>query len=75
MNKFHGLGTALITPFQPDGSVDYKALEQLLDLQIAGGADYLVVLGTTAEAATKNQWHSACNMVFNSLHDSVTLIV
>ncbi len=47
-----GLGTALITPFKADKSVDYEALAALLDKQIAGGVDYLVVLGTTAETAT-----------------------
>lgn len=49
---YNGLGTALITPFLPDGTIDYKALEQLLESQINGGADFLVVLGTTAETAT-----------------------
>ena len=48
----HGLGTALITPFQADGSVDYEALARLLDTQLTGYVDYIVVLGTTGEAAT-----------------------
>ena len=47
-----GLGTALITPFDASGKVDYKALAQLLDTQLTGFVDYLVVLGTTGEAAT-----------------------
>lgn len=47
-----GLGTALITPFNEDKSVDYEALSRLLDLQMSGNVDYIVVLGTTAEAAT-----------------------
>ena len=47
-----GLGTALITPFTPFGEVDYKALTRLIEKQIEGGVDYLVVLGTTAETAT-----------------------
>ena len=47
-----GLGTALITPFKADGSVDYDALAHLLDTQIKGFVDYIVVLGTTGEAAT-----------------------
>lgn len=49
---YNGLGTALITPFLPDGTIDYDALAQLLESQIEGGADFLVVLGTTAETAT-----------------------
>lgn len=47
-----GLGTALVTPFTASGGVDYRALQQLIERQIAGGVDYLVVLGTTGEAVT-----------------------
>ena len=54
MNELRGLGTALITPFKADGSVDYDALKRLLDTQLAGFVDYIVVLGTTGEAATMN---------------------
>ena len=47
-----GLGTALITPFTKDGNIDYIALGKLIEYQIAGGADYLVLLGTTSEVPT-----------------------
>lgn len=47
-----GLGVALVTPFKSDESVDYEALEQLLDFQISNGTDYIVALGTTAETPT-----------------------
>ena len=50
-----GLGTALITPFKADQSVDYEALARLLDTQLTGYVDYLVVLGTTGEAATMSE--------------------
>lgn len=50
-----GLGTALITPFKEDGSVDYEALARVLDTQLTGFVDYLVVLGTTGEAATMTE--------------------
>ena len=46
---FQGLGVALITPFQTDGSVDYAALERLVQWQMQEGTDFLCVLGTTAE--------------------------
>ena len=49
-NKFKGLGVALVTPFKPTGDVDYTALRRLLDYQLAGGVDFLCVLGTTSEA-------------------------
>nr|MBE6545390.1 4-hydroxy-tetrahydrodipicolinate synthase [Oscillospiraceae bacterium] len=48
---FRGAATALITPFL-DGEIDYKALGELIEYQIAGGIDALVIGGTTAEAAT-----------------------
>lgn len=47
-----GLGTALITPFTKDGEIDYTALGKLIEHQIAGGTDYLVLLGTTSEVPT-----------------------
>ena len=50
-----GLGTALITPFKADKSVDYDALARLLDMQLTGFVDYIVVLGTTGEAATMTE--------------------
>lgn len=50
-----GLGTALITPFKADGAVDYEALKRVLDGQIKGKVDFLVVLGTTGEAVTMTQ--------------------
>ena len=50
-----GLGTALITPFDANGNVDYKALAHVLDTQLTGFVDYLVVLGTTGEAATMTE--------------------
>ena len=41
---FEGMGVALITPFQADGSVDYVSLQTLLEHIISGGADFVVVL-------------------------------
>lgn len=52
MNKFHGTGVAMVTPFNTDGSVDYEGLKRLIDFQIDGGVEYLVSLGTTGEAST-----------------------
>jgi 4-hydroxy-tetrahydrodipicolinate synthase len=47
-----GCGTALVTPFRIDGSVDYAALERLVEWQIAEGIDFLVACGSTGEAQT-----------------------
>ena len=54
-HKLQGLGTALITPFRNDGTLDEDALIRLINRQTEGGADYLVVLGTTGEAATMSR--------------------
>ena len=47
-----GLGTALITPFMEDGNIDFQALSRLIEHQVKGGVDYLVILGTTSEVPT-----------------------
>jgi 4-hydroxy-tetrahydrodipicolinate synthase len=49
---FQGTGTAMITPFKADGSVDEKALRRFVDFQIEGGVDMLLPCGTTGEGAT-----------------------
>ena len=50
--KFKGVGAAMVTPFTPDGRVDYEALARMIDYVIDGGVDYIVALGTTAETPT-----------------------
>ncbi|MDA0357238.1 MAG: 4-hydroxy-tetrahydrodipicolinate synthase [Bacteroidetes bacterium] len=52
MDAIKGMGVALVTPFNKDGSVDYSALAKIVDYNIENGTDYLVVLGTTGESAT-----------------------
>lgn len=52
MQQFVGTGVALVTPFKADKSVDFDALEKLVEYQIENGINYLVVLGTTGEPAT-----------------------
>jgi 4-hydroxy-tetrahydrodipicolinate synthase len=50
-----GCGTALVTPFQRDGSVDEQALSALVSWQVDRGIDFLVPCGTTGEAATLSE--------------------
>src|ERR1700758_2713084 len=50
--QFIGCGTALVTPFQPDLSLDEAALRKLVQRQIRGGVDFLVPCGTTGESPT-----------------------
>ena len=47
--NFKGLGVAMVTPFSIDGKIDYNSIPKIVENIISGGADYLVLLGTTAE--------------------------
>ncbi|HBA84021.1 MAG TPA: 4-hydroxy-tetrahydrodipicolinate synthase [Verrucomicrobia bacterium] len=49
---FEGAYTALVTPFTKSGTVDFEKLKELVELQIAGGIDGLVPVGTTGESPT-----------------------
>ena len=51
---FTGTGTALITPFKRDGSIDEEALRRLVDFQEENGVDMLLACGSTGEPATLN---------------------
>lgn len=53
--KFSGLGVAMITPFNSKGDVDYDATQRLVEHLIAGGANFLLALGTTGEAVTQTE--------------------
>lgn len=52
MDKFRGLGVAMVTPFKKDKSVDFEALEKLTEHLVSNGTNYLVVMGTTGENPT-----------------------
>jgi 4-hydroxy-tetrahydrodipicolinate synthase len=54
MTRLQGCGTALVTPFTDQGSVDFPALRALVDWQVAEGIDFLVACGSTGEAQTLN---------------------
>lgn len=47
--NFNGLGVALVTPFLKNGKIDYNSIPKIVENIICGGANYLVLLGTTAE--------------------------
>lgn len=50
--KFTGTGVAIITPFHEDGKIDWESFRQVIEYQIKGEVEYIVVLGTTGESAT-----------------------
>lgn len=52
MTNLTGSIVALVTPFKEDGSVDYEALERLVDFHLANSTDGILVLGTTGESST-----------------------
>ena len=52
---FRGLGVALVTPFTENGAVDFAAVAKIVDNLIAGGIDYILVLGTTGETPTRSK--------------------
>ena len=60
-----GCGTAIITPFRADGSVDEPALWALVNWQIESGIDFLVACGSTGEAATleEEEWLNTVRIV------------
>ena len=53
--QFRGVGVALVTPFNSDGSIDEPSLERLVDFQIEQGTDFLVPCGTTGENPALSQ--------------------
>ena len=52
MAVFTGAGVAIVTPFHEDGTINYEAFAGLIEFQIAGGTDAIIVCGTTGEAST-----------------------
>ncbi|MEI3244634.1 MAG: 4-hydroxy-tetrahydrodipicolinate synthase [Lachnospiraceae bacterium] len=55
MAIFKGAGVAIVTPMYEDGSVNYDKLAELLEEQIAGGTDAIIICGTTGESATMSE--------------------
>lgn len=75
--SLRGMGVALATPFKTDFSIDFDALEHLIDYQIENGADYLVVLATTSEAVTLTcpERHAVARFVAEKAAGRVPLIM
>jgi len=75
--RFSGTGVAIITPFNSDYSVDYPALERVVEHCIKGKVNYIVVLGTTGESVTltKNEKKEIINTVVKTTSKRVPLVV
>src|SRR6266567_1781844 len=70
-----GCGTAIVTPFNADGSVDEQALRALVNWQIHAGIDFIVACGSTGEAATleEDEWLNVVRIVVDAAGDRVTV--
>ena len=75
--QLRGTGVALITAFQADGSVDYAALEKVIDFVITGGVNYIVSLGTTGETATlsKEEKKQVALFTFDKVAGRVPVVI
>jgi len=76
-NIFQGTGVAIVTPFNKDNSIDFKSLIKLVNHIIKGGAEYIVVLGTTGESVTltKDEKKSIVNQVIETINKRVPLVL
>ncbi len=72
MKKLFGTGVALVTPFQQDGTIDFKALLKLLR-HTAKGVDYYVVMGTTGESVTTSAEEKTAVLDFVRSHNPKNL--
>lgn len=72
-----GLGVALITPFEEDGSVDFEALSRLVNYQLDSGTCYIVALGTTAETPTltKQEKIDIVRFIVNEVNGKVPVVM
>jgi 4-hydroxy-tetrahydrodipicolinate synthase len=75
--KFTGTGVAIVTPFHKQGTIDFTALERLLEHLISGGINYLVVQGTTAETATltREEKNALAEFVVDIVNKRVPLVI
>lgn len=76
MKKFKGTGIAIITPFKNDSSIDFTALGRVINHIIAGGINYIVVLGTTGESVTltKDEKRAIISYVLEAVDSRVPVV-
>ncbi len=75
--KFRGTGVAIVTPFHKQGTIDFTALERLIEHLISGGVNYLVVRGTTSESAalSREEKHALAEFVVDIVNKRVPLVI
>jgi len=74
--QLRGCGTALVTPFHPDGSLDESALTNLVNWQIESGIDFLVPCGTTGETPTlsHDEWLRVIDLTIETAAGRVPIV-
>jgi len=74
---YAGTGVAVVTPFRKDRSIDFNALDKLIKHIIKGGANYLVVLGTTAESVTlsKDEKNAVINYIKEINNNKLPIVI
>jgi len=77
MEQLKGTGVAIVTPFDKNKSVDFKALERVIDHIIYGGVQYIVTLGTTGETPvlSKEEKIDIINFTFEYVNNRVPIVV
>jgi len=75
-SRLTGVGVAIVTPFRKDSTIDFLSFEKLIKHILDNGVDYLVVLGTTGEAATlnKEERQAILNFVIETSEKRVPII-
>ncbi|MHA4812078.1 4-hydroxy-tetrahydrodipicolinate synthase [Flavitalea flava] len=76
-DQLRGTGVALVTPFQSDLSIDYTALERIINFVIDGGVEYIVTLGTTGETPTisKKEKIEILHFTYDKVNGRVPVVV
>src|SRR3954469_1249662 len=74
--KLRGCGTALVTPFKADGSIDERALRSLVDWQVESKIDFLVPCGTTGETPTlsHDEWLRVIDITIEVVNGRVPIV-
>jgi len=77
IQQLKGVGVALVTPFNSDGTVDYDSLANLIEMQINGGTSYIVALGTTGEPATlsKEEKQDVLEFILTKVNGRLPVVV
>ena len=74
---FEGTGTAIVTPFKNDGSIDFNAFRKMINHQLNGGVEFIVALGTTGESVTLSEdekW-AVVNFVLEEIEGRLPVIM